>query len=177
MKDHVREACFRGEPTSFDRFLRSAMLAIAMYESRSWRRRASDRGRASKLVKEASVALQAFQQTLERIAKWKQLAQYLENLFVADHMQHEQHHILKQQQELQHLRKQLNDAIKRAGELGLVSVEKHERQQQELQPAATPEQRALELVRRRERADLYRSQFRSRSPRVILKQIEPLKPL
>ena len=45
------------------------------------------------------------------------------------------------------------------------------------QPAATLEQRAFELVGQRERADRYRSQFRSRSPRVILKQLEPLEPL
>jgi hypothetical protein len=66
MRDHVREASFQGEPTSLDRFLNNAMLAIATYEHRSLRRRGLvlpggaqvfyDRGRASKLVKEARVA-------------------------------------------------------------------------------------------------------------------------
>ena len=92
MKDHVRKARFQGKPTSLERFLGNAMLAIATYESRSLRRRAYDRGRASKLVKEVRVALWAFQQALERIVEWKQLDRYLENLFVADRKQNERQH-------------------------------------------------------------------------------------
>ena len=91
MKDHVREARFEGKPTSLDRFLGNAMLAIATYESRSLRRRQYDRGRASKLVKELSVALWAFQQTLERTVEWKELDRYLENLFVAARKHQRQH--------------------------------------------------------------------------------------
>jgi hypothetical protein len=82
-KDHVREARFQGKSTSLERFLRKAMLAIATYESRSLRRRAYDRGRASKLLKEVRVALWAFQRALERTVEWKQLDRYLTSLFVA----------------------------------------------------------------------------------------------
>jgi hypothetical protein len=167
MKGHVREARFLDKPTSLERFLYNARLAIATYESRSLRRRADDRGRASKLVKDARLALRAFQQAMERIVEWKQLDQYLESLFVADRKQHERQHILKQQQELQHLRKQLQE---RERQHVLKQV-------QEPQSAATREQQAVELVRQRERADLYRGQFRSRSPKVILKQLELLEPL
>ena len=92
MKDHVREACFHGKPTSLERFLGNAMLAIATYESRSLRRPASDRGRASKLVKEVRAALWAFQRTLERTVEWKQLDRYLESLFVAARKQNERQH-------------------------------------------------------------------------------------
>ena len=83
MKDHAREARFQGKSTSLERFLRNAMLAIATYESRSLRRRAYDRGRASKLLKEVRVALWAFQRALERTVEWKQLDRYLTSLFVA----------------------------------------------------------------------------------------------
>jgi hypothetical protein len=112
MKDHVRKARFQGKPTSLERFLRNAMLAIATYESRSLRRYdlppavvatartdvlqrracAYDRGRASKLVKEVRVALWAFQQTLERTVEWEQLDRYLESLFVAARKQNEWQH-------------------------------------------------------------------------------------
>ena len=81
MKDHVREARFQGKSTSLERFLRNAMLAIATYESRSLRRRAYDRGRASKLLKEVRVALWAFQRALERTVEWKQLDRYLTESF------------------------------------------------------------------------------------------------
>ena len=81
MKDHVRKARFQGKSTSLERFLGNAMLAIATYESRSLRRRAYDRGRASKLLKEVRVALWAFQRALERTVEWKQLDRYLDEPF------------------------------------------------------------------------------------------------
>ena len=83
MKDHVRKARFQGKSTSLERFLRNAMLAIATYESRSLRKRAYDRGRASKLLKEVRVALGAFRRALELTVEWKQLDRYLESLNVA----------------------------------------------------------------------------------------------
>ena len=83
MKDQVREARFQGKSTSLERFLRNAMPAIATYESRSLRRRAYDRGKASKLLKEVRVALRAFQRALERTVDWKQLDRYLTSFFVA----------------------------------------------------------------------------------------------
>jgi hypothetical protein len=99
MKGHVRKAQFLGEPTSLKRFVSNAMRAIAMYEHRSLRRHglvlpggaqvSYDRGRASKLVKEAHVALLTLQRALEPIVEGKQLDQYLENLFVAARKQHE----------------------------------------------------------------------------------------
>ena len=97
MKDHVREACFHGKPTSLERFLDNAMLAIATYESRSLRRCTYDRRRASRLVKELRDALWALQRALERTVEWKQLDRYLESLFVAARKQkkrqHEEHAI------------------------------------------------------------------------------------
>ena len=96
MKDHVRKARFQGKPTSLERFLGNAMLAIATYESRSLRRRAYDRGRASKLLKEVRVALWAFQRALERTVEWKQLDRYLESLFVAARKQNERQHMSTQ---------------------------------------------------------------------------------
>jgi hypothetical protein len=95
MKDHAREARFQGKSTSLERFLRNAMLAIATYESRSLRRRAYDRGRASKLLKEVRVALWAFQRALERTVEWKQLDRYLTSLFVAARKQNERQHVAR----------------------------------------------------------------------------------
>jgi hypothetical protein len=92
MKAHVRKAFFQGEPTSLKRFLGNAMLAIATYESRSFRRRTYDRGRARKLVKGANDALYALRRMLERTVEWKQLDRYLESLFVADRQQKKRQH-------------------------------------------------------------------------------------
>jgi len=174
MKDHVRKAHFQGKPTSLERFLGNAVLAIATYESRSLRRSTYDRRRAHRLLKEVRGALWTFQRALERTVEWKQLDRYLESLFVADRKQYDRQHILKQQQERQHLLKQLQE---RQHLLKQQERQRIHKQLHKPQPAATLEQRALELVGQRERADRYRSQFRSRSPRVILKQLEPLEPL
>jgi hypothetical protein len=93
MKDHVRQARFLGEPTSLERFLGNAMLAIATYESRSLRRRAYDRERAHSLLDKVHRALCAFQRALERTVEWKQLERYLESLFVADRKRHRRQHV------------------------------------------------------------------------------------
>jgi hypothetical protein len=174
MKVHVRKASFRGEPTSLERFTANAMLAIATYESRSLRRRAHDRAKAHELLTELRDALSAFRRALERTAEWQQLDRYLESLFVADRKQHLRQHILNQQQERQRILERLQEM-----QPTLKQKEPHHiADSASRQPAATREERAArELVRQLERGDRYRSQFRSRSPRVILKQLEPLEPL
>jgi hypothetical protein len=176
MEDHVREARFQGEPTSLKRFIANAMRAIATYESRCLRNRLYDRKRASKLLNEVRDALWALQQTLEPIVEWKQLDRYLESLFVADRKQHDRQHVLKQQQEQQRILKRLQVL-----QHNLTEKEQHQHHiadSASQQPAATREENAAgELVRQLERGDRYRSQFRSKSPKVILKQIEPLGPL
>ena len=144
MKDHVRKARFQGKSTSLERFLGNAMLAIATYESRSLRRRAYDRGRASKLLKEVRVALWAFQRALERTVEWKQLDRYLESLFVADRKQNERQ---------QWHTRQTGDPTRRL------------------------KRRVRALLEARKRADRYRAEFRSRSPRGILNQLEHLEAL
>ena len=83
MKDYVRQAHFQGEPTSLERFLGYAMWAIATYERRSLRKPDHDRRRASKLLNEVRRALWPFQGMLERVVEWKELARYLENIYVA----------------------------------------------------------------------------------------------
>jgi hypothetical protein len=138
MKDHIREARFQGKSTSIERFLRNAMLAIATYESRILRRRAYDRGRASKLLKEVRVAHGAFQRALERIVGWKQLDRYLTTLFVAARKQNEREH--------------LAPAADR-------------------RPDATVKRRVRALLEARKLADLYRAEYRARSPRGILNQL------
>ena len=173
MKDHVRKAHFQGKPTSLKRFLSNVMLAIATYESRSLRKRAYDRGKAHRLLTEVRGALWTFQRALERIEQWQQLDRYLENLFVADRRQHEWQHIFKQQQERQDILKRLQELKHRLERKEWQHIVESARPQ----PAATPEERARELIRQRERADRYRSQFRSRSSRVILEQLEALEPL
>ena len=144
MKDHVREARFQGKSTSLERFLRNAMLAIATYESRSLRRRAYDRGKASKLLKEVRVALWAFQRALERTVEWKQLDRYLTSLFVAARKQNERQHVA-------------HAADRR--------------------PDATVKRYARALLEARKLADLYRAEFRARSPRGILNQLRHLEAL
>ena len=89
IKRHVRKTHFQGESTSLERFLRNAMLAIATYESRSLRRPAHDREKASKLLTEVLSALWAFQRSLERIVGWKQLDRYLETVHVTARKQNE----------------------------------------------------------------------------------------
>ena len=163
MKPHVREAHFQGEPTSLERFLRNAMPAIAKYESRSGRRRAYDRKRASKLVKEVSVALLAFpQQTLERIVKWKQLDRYLEKLFVAE--QRRQH---DERKRLAALRDDLQPTLGHTKNL-------RNRFVADLKLSKASVLEALKV------GDRYRTQFRARSPGKLLeglKLLEPLLPL
>ena len=144
MKDHVREARFQGKSTSLERFLRNAMLAIATYESRSLRRRAYDRGKASKLLKEVRVALWAFQRALERTVEWKQLDRYLTSLFVAARKQNERQHVA-------------HTADRR--------------------PDATVKRYARALLEARKLADLYRAEFRARSPKGILNQLRHLEAL
>jgi hypothetical protein len=141
MTDHVRKARFQGKSTSLERFLGNAMLAIATYESRSLRRRLYDRGRASKLVKEVSVALLAFQQTLKRTVEWKQLDRYLEMLFVADRKQKKRQH------------------DEREGKRSVAKLS------------------IRALKREMKLADLYRAQFRARSPEELLNRLKFLEPL
>src|SRR5579871_4066964 len=111
MKARVREACFQHKPTSLERFIGNAMLAIATYESRSLRRRAHDRKRAHRLLAEVRGALRAFLRLLERTVEWTQLGRYLESLFIAHLKQHEQQHILTQQQEQQRIRKRRQELL------------------------------------------------------------------
>jgi hypothetical protein len=132
---------------------------------------------------------------------WPQLNRYVENLYAADCKRHERQLILKQEQELQDSLKRLHElqlilkqqqqsqgSLKQQHKLRdmLERLQELQQEQHEIadsagwEPAATPEERgktARAVVREIERSDQYRSQFRSRSLKVILKQSEALEPL
>lgn len=160
MKPHVREA-----------LLGKAMLPIATFESRSLRRLAYDRKRASKIVKEVLVTLLAFQQALERIVKWRQFDRYLEKLFVADRKLNKWQHDEREGKRLAALRDDLQPTLGHTAEWKEFDQTLNKLFVADRKLSSDALLEALKL------GDLYRAQFRARSPRKLLEWLKFLEPL
>lgn len=83
IQDYVQNVQFNGMPTSLERFLENALIAISIYENRCANKPAFDRKRAKRLLISAENALGRAQSFLQQIAEWGELSYFLEIVFMS----------------------------------------------------------------------------------------------
>lgn len=81
IKQRIRTASWVGKPTGKDRFLTNALLAIADYEAQRDMQARFDRAKAKVQLDELAVNLTKTIDSLQRVSEWRELDQYLEDVF------------------------------------------------------------------------------------------------
>ena len=82
IRPSLRSVTFLDEPTSLDRFLDNAIRALAVYIQQCDSRPSFDRAKAGDALRNAIEAVCTARERLQSIAKWRELADFVETVFV-----------------------------------------------------------------------------------------------